>query len=713
MWQSLIYTGLNLYNETLNSNTTHTQDNSYTYNNSHSYSNMYNNTMYNQVLTMTIIPIITTAFTSIFTSIVGDIKYIVVEFITRLYNNIIKKTIIEFNIKNNQETVVAILWYINHTKSISDGYVLNLNKIKNHDNNEENLDIILCPTNLKFSVILNENDKDKIKSNNDKENIDNNISKYYKINDKKYYYYYTKNDSISIISYNNNSIDNMTSYINDIINKYEKIKYENKKNKSIEHYITISLYDEHHHRFSSNQITMNRDIISLIWYLNNFNKIKNGKIIELNEKKKNSNDRNNNDKNNNDKNNIIETMMIPISTIINNKIKNIENIINNDNKENINKHEEYNKNDNNIIELFDHIFCELFEYSDKEYSYFFKISSLKYDTIEIIKKLNDIKNDYDDFMSKQAKKQLLYTFKNMVGVADKYSGEKNRINTFNITDIDSSQSFEHIFLDEKDQIIKDLNKLKNKDFYKNYGMKRKIIYLLYGKPGCGKTSLVTAIANYLLLSIKNIPISSIKTNNDLDFALNKINNGVQEINNNELITLFDEIDSINKSLIKSKEFINENDEIENEDENNIIEIKTEDNKTQHQVIKKNNKIEDDPLDIGYLLSKIDGNEDQDGNIIIATCNDISKFDFTLYRNGRFKLIELKYIGRNQITKMIEKYGNINLSEEQKLKIRDDRIIQTLNIKELVINYIYEKDNLIDFNDVNIIIDSINNLTQIE
>lgn len=225
--------------------------------------------------------------------------------------------------------------------------------------------------------------------------------------------------------------------------------------------------------------------------------------------------------------------------------------------------------------------------------------------------------------------------------------------------------------------------------------------MLYGEPGCGKSSIVSAIANYVNRSIKSIPIKNIKTNNDIDIAMDDIQHDDITLSNNEYITTFDEIDSINISLIKST-----NNNIENinnnETEKQLI-IMNSEQITQESLFKP-----DDPLDIGYLLSKLDGNEDQDNTIILATCNDISKFDFTLYRNGRFKLMEIKYIGRNQIKKMIEYYTKIQLTDIQMELIRDDRKIQTLNIKQEIAKYIYKKE-YIDNVDINNIIDIINKL----
>ena len=79
----------------------------------------------------------------------------------------------------------------------------------------------------------------------------------------------------------------------------------------------------------------------------------------------------------------------------------------------------------------------------------------------------------------------------------------------------------------------------------------------------------------------------------------------------------------------------------------------------------------DNLNIGIVLSKLDGNENHEGSVIIATCNDISKLVPALYINGILELIELNYVGQEEISQIIKKYCEIVLDNEEKNKIRND------------------------------------------
>ncbi len=82
-------------------------------------------------------------------------------------------------------------------------------------------------------------------------------------------------------------------------------------------------------------------------------------------------------------------------------------------------------------------------------------------------------------------------------------------------------------------------------------------------------------------------------------------------------------------------------------------------------------------------------------IIIATANNISNIDQGVYRNGRLSLINLEYVGRNEIKQMIEPYQGISLTDEQELRIRREKTIQNLIIKNACLNPIANIDNIIN------------------
>lgn len=215
--------------------------------------------------------------------------------------------------------------------------------------------------------------------------------------------------------------------------------------------------------------------------------------------------------------------------------------------------------------------------------------------------------------------------------------------------LSNKKTFDSLFYDEKDSLVKILHKFKEGKMYpKNISMDNKLGILLYGPPGTGKTGTITAIANLLKRDVILINFSEIKTCKELDKILdpNKFKN---------YIYIFDEFDHILDALVydnssEKKEAAPAPSESVNwgellacaqgEERNKILEM-----------IRENKKVKQDaPINLAYLLSKLDGLEDNDGRMIIATTNNPDKINPVLLRPGRF---DLKLCLGNCTTKMYE------------------------------------------------------------
>lgn len=239
-------------------------------------------------------------------------------------------------------------------------------------------------------------------------------------------------------------------------------------------------------------------------------------------------------------------------------------------------------------------------------------------------------------------------------------------------DVDKSQTFKNLFMDQKKMIINEIDNLRNIKYYTDFGQKRKLSYLFVGKPGTGKTSLVSAIANYTKRNIIYVNLNNIKKNIDLlEIMYNNKFNG-NYYNNNKIILLFDEID-------KTKIFNERKTETEK-----IIYIGTSE---KDKKIIDDNKNENDEFNVGQFLSMLDGIFNQDGLIIIATANNIDNINPAFYRDGRLRLVNIDYIGNNEIKEIIETYSGKHINDKLFSKIRNDKVIQTLTIKNICINCI--------------------------
>lgn len=333
------------------------------------------------------------------------------------------------------------------------------------------------------------------------------------------------------------------------------------------------------------------------------------------------------------------------------------------------------------------------------------LKSKKKSVMEIGNFYKSIKEKYDKMNSNKSGK--LYV----------YNGSK-ATSQFGCYALDTSQSFDNIFIDNKQEIIDDILNLEDKEYYKQYGMKRKIGHLYVGPPGSGKTCFVTAIAKLTGRSVVYIPISRIQHNAELQSIIyDRKFNGVH-YDMDEVIFIADELDSLNAlgALKKSSNDEKDNESKEQQIKEQIIIVNTSGKDDKKQQTCRQHDQDFDKLNIGMVLNILDGNNDQDGMIIIGTANNCDKLDPAIYRNGRMELIKFKYMGRTEIANMVEHYYKVKLSPEQLANIRDDRTVQSLNLKNVCLKYIQKKkqhevkiDDLID--EINYMFDHVDEVNE--
>lgn len=269
-----------------------------------------------------------------------------------------------------------------------------------------------------------------------------------------------------------------------------------------------------------------------------------------------------------------------------------------------------------------------------------------------------------------------------------------------------TEGFDHLFNEHTSVFIRDIDRLKNKSYYKKFGLKRKKGYLFYGHPGCGKTSSVTAMALYDNRHIIEVPFSRIKTNKEFEELINLDHIDDVKFNKDEIILLFDEIDINNKVLSRKNDSDNTN-EI-----NTIIKALGLVNKTnENQKINKDNSCDTDSpvivsnstnfnhldtesINLGTFLSRLDGIGNYDGLIMIATTNHLDKLDPAIYREMRLTPYYFDYLRQIDIRNMIEKYFETKLSNEliDMLPDRKDKITPA-KLRHIIQDFIHENDNI--------------------
>jgi GTPase SAR1 family protein len=186
------------------------------------------------------------------------------------------------------------------------------------------------------------------------------------------------------------------------------------------------------------------------------------------------------------------------------------------------------------------------------------------------------------------------------------------------------RNIDTIFLDidTKNTIMKYIeNFINREDWYLNNGLSYQTGILLYGPAGCGKTSLIKAIASTLDREIYVLNASS----------LAYIENAMLNLPENSMV-LIEDIDTENVTRPRSD-----------------ISNTTETPDTTPKDIFSFASLSD-------ILNSIDGLISNHGRILIATTNHKNSLDKALIRDGRFDLkIELKYANNSVVEQFFDNY----------------------------------------------------------
>lgn len=289
-----------------------------------------------------------------------------------------------------------------------------------------------------------------------------------------------------------------------------------------------------------------------------------------------------------------------------------------------------------------------------------------------IQEINDFINqcmkEYDEYLEEKSKNKI-YHF--IYQGQDRSGNKKLQFSTsilsdFSIPDRTNYESFSNLYSEHKNMLIRDLKRLKDIEYFKKTGNKRKKGYLFYGPPGCGKTSSVIAMALEDKRHIIEISMSRIKTNEELEQLFNLTEIQGIKFQKSQIILLFDEIDTGTKVLKKrdGEEDNNSENKMDKKDEI-ILKLMSKD-EDDYQQIKR-----DDQVHLGCVLSRFDGVGSYNGLVIIATTNCKEKLSPALYRNGRLNPVFFDFINKEQIKHMIQDYYLITLDKDEIDKLPDN------------------------------------------
>ena len=207
---------------------------------------------------------------------------------------------------------------------------------------------------------------------------------------------------------------------------------------------------------------------------------------------------------------------------------------------------------------------------------------------------------------------------------------------FTSVPFDSTKTFDNMFFEGKTELVKRIDTyMDNISLYKRLGIPHTLGLLLYGEPGCGKTSVIKAVANHMKRSIINVNLKWFKSAYALQQMFHKP--GAYDIDErpDKVIYVFEEIDcsttDYESNPFLSREYVASMKKAE---------AKQAAAAPVHPIV---GKVVDDELptgdyiSTGELLEILDGITECKDRIIILTTNHVDLLDKAFLRPGRIDM----------------------------------------------------------------------------
>ena len=231
--------------------------------------------------------------------------------------------------------------------------------------------------------------------------------------------------------------------------------------------------------------------------------------------------------------------------------------------------------------------------------------------------------------------------------------------TFDMTKFQTNKSLNNLFGTHIDQVKQRLNMFQtNKAWYEDKGIPYTFGLLLHGLPGCGKTSLIKAIAkdtNRHIINIKltnNVTLTQLRNlfySDKLKIVSNQSTPQYITIPVDQRIYVMEDVDCLTTILNQRNGAKTEEENLTEEDHRNIKML----GKERWRQLKNLNN---DSITLADILNIIDGVLETPGRILILTSNYPDKLDKALLRPGRIDLIiEFKECDSEQLKQMFDHF----------------------------------------------------------
>jgi AAA+ superfamily predicted ATPase len=292
-----------------------------------------------------------------------------------------------------------------------------------------------------------------------------------------------------------------------------------------------------------------------------------------------------------------------------------------------------------------------------------------------------------------------------------YINQNNSDKNYDMHIMKTHKTFDNMFFEQKSKVLKKINYfLSNEKEYAKKGIPYTLGLLLYGEPGCGKTSCIKALADLTKRHILEINLKNINTCTEFVEAFrNDTYNGLYIPVEKKIIVLED-IDCMTEVVSRKDKNIGDTEIIESEnktdseqesksesekedkgddkffqDGSNFIRTDGSSSKKKNNLInvyrpinnygntkrvimpppnQNKKKKSKDKLTLSCILNTLDGVLEQHGRIIIITTNYLDRLDSALIRPGRIdEKIHFTKCTKQMYYNIIENFYGITLPKD--------------------------------------------------